>query len=686
MNPLTQRLFNHLWQGGNFAYYWTAPAKTSQWFEVGQNPDIPTGRQNVYFGVNPVKQIPPTNSQGEAKKPKWIRSQIDYIGAINTLFAEFDIKDFGSAEAILNHLETLPPASIIIFSGGGYHCYWLLNQTFVIVTESDRNRAKTIQHHWVKFTGSDDGAKDLAHVLRVPDTRNYKAKYKPDYPTVKFVKADFDLLYSLAELEQLSAAPTPPELRPAPILPPANGHNSAYVDAALQAELDRLAAAPNGSRNRQLNDSAFALGQFVAVGALSQPVVETYLEQTALAIGLKPKEVKATIKSGLFAGMKSPRDIPAPAPPPTDELGPKAQARAAEKARLLAEAEAKKSEAKTVEPVFKPGVVPFVVVDSADYVKVIELRQTYTNARKWREHVEDNYPELDNQHEYKLKLSENRQERMAICGRPFQELNSVGQVVTKHLSCGYCEHCRQIDRQNLRQAIVDYMGALEPRDILHLRTADNDERLQWLRRARDNNLDFKCIPISPPGGFCYDILLDGELVKLWPELLELGEWLDFGDLTDNLLNLWLNTPPGKNKTGKLFPNLRKLRQQFSQNEPDPFEAKPDDKDTSELVLRGIITGNEHTPPPPPIIAVPREYDKFGHKLSEVEAYRQGLQDAYDEAHDAHLNRLVRGGYVIFGVTNKKILTPNMTLPDLMAAFNATQEQRRAELKAKQPPN
>lgn len=81
----------------------------------------------------------------------------------------------------------------------------------------------------------------------------------------------------------------------------------AYVSAALTSELDRLAQAREGSRNNTLNEIAFNLGQFIGAGLLSRIEVEELLKQAALTLGLGQREIEATIRSGLEAGMTTPR-------------------------------------------------------------------------------------------------------------------------------------------------------------------------------------------------------------------------------------------------------------------------------------------------------------------------------------------------------------------------------------------
>lgn len=196
--------FAHLWRGGKYAFWWTAPGKVSTWFEVDKPwPALPGGQRNIYFGVNPCTAIPPRNSKGRTD-PRYIRSQIAYIGAVNCLFSEFDAAHCGSKAAALDHVNRITPgATAVIDSGGGYHAYWLLREPFVIADETQREYIKSVQYRWVDYTGGDGGAKDLARVLRVPGTHNFKAIYSPNYPEVRLLRFFDDKTYTLRELVRL---------------------------------------------------------------------------------------------------------------------------------------------------------------------------------------------------------------------------------------------------------------------------------------------------------------------------------------------------------------------------------------------------------------------------------------------------------------------------------------------------
>lgn len=117
--------------------------------------------------------------------------------------------------------------------------------------------------------------------------------------------------------EALSPAPIPGWLldmieSPAEIVPPISApinntaRTLAYASVALENELVKLSQCGNGTRNKQLNESALKLGHIIGAGWLNAANVEHALLTTALAIGLPKHEATATIASGISAGRKKP--------------------------------------------------------------------------------------------------------------------------------------------------------------------------------------------------------------------------------------------------------------------------------------------------------------------------------------------------------------------------------------------
>lgn len=282
----TLAFLNRLHRGGNYRYLWF-DTKRTVWFNGVKQLPVPPDKVNVYFGVHPTR----------AEHDAYHRAKLEDIAAINCLFAEFDIKDYGDKPKTLKHVERLRPVpSVIVDSGGGYHAYWILARIFLLETTFDLERARIAQANWVHYAGGDKGAKDITRVLRLPGTHNYKEKYAPNFPEVQFVKFNLELEYELAGLARLSkrAAEIPPEVVGKP----------EQASTALSKYVDRVSQASVGERNRQLNIAAFYLGKLVAQSQLDRVSVESELERAALRAGLKENEVRATIRCGLNAGMR----------------------------------------------------------------------------------------------------------------------------------------------------------------------------------------------------------------------------------------------------------------------------------------------------------------------------------------------------------------------------------------------
>ncbi len=304
-----RRLFELLWpKGGGVSYYWHA--KRSAWFEAGAPPDLPAD-DDVYFGVNLV---------GEARAPNQ-RSTKATITHLAALIAEFDAKDFdGSLQQTRRHVETLPiPPSAAVMSGGGIHAYWPLIWP-VPVNDETRDGLVRTQRCWVKYVGGDGGAKDIARVLRVPGTLN--AKYSPPrLVELLWLDRDYFLLDCLvqrldtfAPSETAGTSPTVPAPMPERGRTQISDRGRAYGLAALENELRRLAVISRGGRNDALNKAALKLGALVAGGLLDQVEVARGLYTTALAMGtdhsFTDSSIRATIRSGLAAGLQNPRGIP----------------------------------------------------------------------------------------------------------------------------------------------------------------------------------------------------------------------------------------------------------------------------------------------------------------------------------------------------------------------------------------
>ena len=85
----------------------------------------------------------------------------------------------------------------------------------------------------------------------------------------------------------------------------------AYGRRALEIEADRVAHAVPGTRNDQLNTSAFAIGQLIAGGEIQDAICAVNaLIQAGLTAGLSEHEVRGTVRSGIHGGSLRPRQAP----------------------------------------------------------------------------------------------------------------------------------------------------------------------------------------------------------------------------------------------------------------------------------------------------------------------------------------------------------------------------------------
>lgn len=135
-------------------------------------------------------------------------------------------------------------------------------------------------------------------------------KFNPDHRShnTERLKAMLKRWQAQDELEARESAPQ---------LPSSQGEITAYTKKALDSEVAAVQSAGPGNRNNALNESAFKLGTMVGAGLLTRDVVEQSLMAAGVSAGLSESECKATIRSGIEGGIKSPREVKEQAPKPT---------------------------------------------------------------------------------------------------------------------------------------------------------------------------------------------------------------------------------------------------------------------------------------------------------------------------------------------------------------------------------
>jgi hypothetical protein len=122
------------------------------------------------------------------------------------LWTEIDFKETSRKKALQNIKECPFPPTYIILSGGGFHLYWKLKETFYIQNKED---IKTWESYLKRLCYAMDGDRscaEIARILRVPYTTNFKYDHKPMVKVAKETNYEYDL----AEIAQL--LPPEPEI------------------------------------------------------------------------------------------------------------------------------------------------------------------------------------------------------------------------------------------------------------------------------------------------------------------------------------------------------------------------------------------------------------------------------------------------------------------------------------------
>ncbi len=112
-------------------------------------------RGNTFFGV-----LPRTRREGTA----------DATVDPKVLWADLDPKGRSRRETFRPLLTVEPRPSIIVDSGQGYHAYWLLKEP------ASKDKATKAMQYLATLLSSDPSVKDMARILRVPNTLNHKVE------------------------------------------------------------------------------------------------------------------------------------------------------------------------------------------------------------------------------------------------------------------------------------------------------------------------------------------------------------------------------------------------------------------------------------------------------------------------------------------------------------------------------
>jgi len=190
-----------------FLVLWTKTNRQSELFHTKDRFNLANRAQkldlegDVYFAIGMQKAFLNTG-----------RGKADSVNAIPCFWLDVDIKgpnhkkenlipSVDSAKELIARFPLKP--SMIVSSGGGWHCYWIFNKSWIFESDSERKDAANLSKRFHQtFMGyakeknwEIDNTSDLARLLRIPGTHNHKNvpimpveiieinknRYNPDY-------------------------------------------------------------------------------------------------------------------------------------------------------------------------------------------------------------------------------------------------------------------------------------------------------------------------------------------------------------------------------------------------------------------------------------------------------------------------------------------------------------------------
>ncbi len=220
----------------------------------------------VYYGVNPRFR-----EGGKAADVQYVRS----------LCVDFDEPDT-PAEALLQRIDdaNLPAPTVVVFTGGGHHVYWRLDEPL-----ADRGEYTGRQKGLIDALGSDKAIHDLPRVMRMPGFKNTKP-------------GRHNALCRLVEVHPERARPAcefPEPVAPAPTpSTPAVGNGERRE--LSKSTLESIAIGDDFTQE-QRNDRLYKAAADMAGSGYSREDIEARLRPPFEASGLSPGEIGKTIAS-----------------------------------------------------------------------------------------------------------------------------------------------------------------------------------------------------------------------------------------------------------------------------------------------------------------------------------------------------------------------------------------------------
>ena len=145
---------------------------------------------HMYFGVCT------RNAAGRGRR----RGTRQYLDALTAFWADLDAKRFrglSRAKAALDRFPLSP--SILVFTGHGYHAYWLLNRPVSLRTADTAKLRAGLKALQTRVLGGDD-VSDLTRIMRVPWSYNIKGEHPILTKVISIAETRYPLDALLARL------------------------------------------------------------------------------------------------------------------------------------------------------------------------------------------------------------------------------------------------------------------------------------------------------------------------------------------------------------------------------------------------------------------------------------------------------------------------------------------------------
>jgi len=126
---------------------------------------------HVYVGMADLRDEPKPGKRGRKTD----------LALASALWAEVDVKgdDEVKSETLRAINAFVPPPTFVVDSGGGFHCYWLLQTPYYFHTAGHIEEFEA-RLRWIKMQLGADHCTDVTRMMRVPGTWNWK--YNPPRP------------------------------------------------------------------------------------------------------------------------------------------------------------------------------------------------------------------------------------------------------------------------------------------------------------------------------------------------------------------------------------------------------------------------------------------------------------------------------------------------------------------------